>query len=223
MPIEFRCSQCGRLLRTPDDSAGRQARCPECGNVQAVPEPTAQVPPPPPQEPASPSPFSAPIPPNSGYDLQNPYQTPQYAAGPLPQYPASPLHAQAAARVQGPAIGLIITGALGIVGQLLNLVVTAVNPQVFRALNNPNNPNFRFQAMPPAASMAVNVLELLVGVLIIYGAIRMKNLQSYTLAMTSAILAIVPCLSPCCCIGLPIGIWALVVLLDNAVKPAFQS
>jgi hypothetical protein len=31
----------------------------------------------------------------------------------------------------------------------------------------------------------------------------------------------IPCLSPCCCLGLPIGIWALVVLLDNNVKASF--
>ncbi|HEV3024847.1 MAG TPA: zinc ribbon domain-containing protein, partial [Pirellulales bacterium] len=37
MPIEFRCSQCGKLLRTGDDTAGKQARCPACGNVLPVP------------------------------------------------------------------------------------------------------------------------------------------------------------------------------------------
>ena len=30
MPIEFRCSQCEQLLRVPDDSAGKNARCPKC-------------------------------------------------------------------------------------------------------------------------------------------------------------------------------------------------
>ena len=37
MPIEFRCSQCQKLLRTPDESIGKQARCPLCGTVQPVP------------------------------------------------------------------------------------------------------------------------------------------------------------------------------------------
>jgi phage FluMu protein Com len=37
MPIEFRCQQCGKLLRTPDETAGRQARCPECGAINVVP------------------------------------------------------------------------------------------------------------------------------------------------------------------------------------------
>ena len=39
MAIEFRCSQCGRLLRTGDDTAGRPAQCPECGTLTTVPSP----------------------------------------------------------------------------------------------------------------------------------------------------------------------------------------
>src|SRR5258708_6793049 len=37
MPIEFRCGQCGKLLRTGDDTAGKQAKCPSCGSIQAIP------------------------------------------------------------------------------------------------------------------------------------------------------------------------------------------
>jgi hypothetical protein len=37
MSIEFSCSRCQRLLSTPDDSAGKQARCPECGASVRIP------------------------------------------------------------------------------------------------------------------------------------------------------------------------------------------
>jgi phage FluMu protein Com len=37
MAIEFRCTQCGKLLRTGDDTAGRQAKCPQCGTVMSIP------------------------------------------------------------------------------------------------------------------------------------------------------------------------------------------
>ncbi|NLE36893.1 MAG: hypothetical protein GX621_02600 [Pirellulaceae bacterium] len=40
MPIEFRCMSCDKLLRTPDETAGRQAKCPACGVVMTVPEAT---------------------------------------------------------------------------------------------------------------------------------------------------------------------------------------
>ena len=32
----------------------------------------------------------------------------------------------------------------------------------------------------------------------------------------------VPCISPCCLVGLPIGIWALVVLNKPEVKGSFH-
>lgn len=41
MPIEFRCPQCEKLLRTPDGTSGRQAKCPQCGALTTIPEATA--------------------------------------------------------------------------------------------------------------------------------------------------------------------------------------
>lgn len=37
MPIEFRCTSCFKLLRTPDESVGKKAKCPQCGSVVDVP------------------------------------------------------------------------------------------------------------------------------------------------------------------------------------------
>ena len=48
MPIEFRCTQCNKLLRTGDDTAGRQAQCPACGVIMPVPgksQPSGETPP----------------------------------------------------------------------------------------------------------------------------------------------------------------------------------
>lgn len=39
MPIEFRCTGCQKLLRTPDESAGKKARCTNCGAIVDVPLP----------------------------------------------------------------------------------------------------------------------------------------------------------------------------------------
>jgi phage FluMu protein Com len=43
MSIEFRCSQCDQLLRVPDDSAGKNARCPKCQALMIVPSAVAIV------------------------------------------------------------------------------------------------------------------------------------------------------------------------------------
>lgn len=47
MPIETICQGCAARLRVPDESAGRKARCPNCGTVytvpSAVPEPRGEA------------------------------------------------------------------------------------------------------------------------------------------------------------------------------------
>jgi phage FluMu protein Com len=44
MPIEFRCSQCGQLLRVPETAAGKSARCPKCQALMTVPGVATAVP-----------------------------------------------------------------------------------------------------------------------------------------------------------------------------------
>ncbi len=39
LTIEFSCKFCGKILRTADDKAGRQAKCPSCGEAIMVPAP----------------------------------------------------------------------------------------------------------------------------------------------------------------------------------------
>lgn len=39
MPILFSCASCGRSLRTPDGSEGKQAKCPDCGALTRIPSP----------------------------------------------------------------------------------------------------------------------------------------------------------------------------------------
>ena len=65
-------------------------------------------------------------------------------------------------------------------------------------------------------------IGLLIAGLIIYASMEMKKLKQWGLAVAASILAMVPCISPCCIIGLPIGIWALVVLMKDEVKAAFR-
>lgn len=44
MSITFACGNCGRTLTTSEDRAGQQAKCPGCGEVVTVPQPTAPEP-----------------------------------------------------------------------------------------------------------------------------------------------------------------------------------
>ena len=66
------------------------------------------------------------------------------------------------------------------------------------------------------------VLGLIMSVVILIGAKKMMKLESYGFAMTTMILSMLPCFSPCCIFGLPIGIWGIIVLNDENVKAAFR-
>ena len=112
MPVEFRCTQCNRLLRTQDETAGKKAKCPECGTILTIPRPgsapEAGTPPPVgsgPSAGAGPqSPFGPIEPPPAGPespfargpapDAENPYASPaDYTVG------APAVYAPAAGRI----------------------------------------------------------------------------------------------------------------------------
>ena len=76
--------------------------------------------------------------------------------------------------------------------------------------------------MSGALGAASAVLGLILGMVILLGAVQMKNLKSYTFAMISSVVAMLP-FTCCCVIGLPIGIWALIVLMKPEVKAVFQG
>ncbi len=46
MTIEFRCQSCDKLLRTPEGSQGKQAKCPQCGSLMEIPAESTYAPPP---------------------------------------------------------------------------------------------------------------------------------------------------------------------------------
>jgi phage FluMu protein Com len=212
MAIEFRCTQCNRLLRTGDETAGRDAQCPECGAISVIPASTAASPPPAPSGPAAGNPFAVWQAPEAQPPSDNPYQSPMYF-GPGQ---ADPFAAQ---RVAGPATALIVTAVLGLIGNVLALgMIAFVLSQRSRM-----GGNIVLDDFSGGLNLAVAVIGLPVGVVMLISAIKMKKLESYGLAMAGAILGMIPYLSPCCLLGLPFGIWALVVLSDGSVKAAFRN
>lgn len=72
----------------------------------------------------------------------------------------------------------------------------------------------------------LNLAQVGVGVLLnlltLAGGVAMRGARGYGLAMTGAIAGIVP-VSGCCCLTMPVGIWALVVLVGPDAKAAFAA
>lgn len=121
-------------------------------------------------------------------------------------------------RVSAPAVGLIVTGALGALSALLYLAI--IGSVGLAALMGEEVAD----ALPGVSVLVVLfVVALAVSAFIVYAGLRMRQLQGWTLSLAGAIVAMVPCLSPCCILGLPIGIWAVLVLIDEEVKRAFDG
>lgn len=129
-----------------------------------------------------------------------------------------------AAQVSGPSIGLLVTGIIGGVFSIIGLFMSFLGTSISSLMAD------RFDEFDErytelyegAAGIASSFIGILVAALIIYAALKMKELSQYGLCMAASILAMIPCISPCCIIGLPIGIWCLIVLTKPEVKTAFH-
>jgi len=130
---------------------------------------------------------------------------------------------EAARLVQAPGIFLIIVGILGLAFALLNLLAHLVGWTFTAAQSTGNEELDRVMTfMSGGIGIVFDILATALSVLITVGGFRMLKLKNYGLCIATAVIALVPCLSPCCCLGLPAGIWALIVLSKPEVKAAFQ-
>lgn len=130
-------------------------------------------------------------------------------------------------QVNVPAILLMVVGGLTILSALWGLVqaVTGSNSaQMAEVLNNPDIPEQFKSYMGTASKIGPfgSLFQLVLGGLTAFGGLKMKNLESYPLAIAASIIAIIPCFGSCCCTGIPVGIWALIVLNKPEVKSSFR-
>jgi GYF domain 2 len=157
--------------------------------------------------------------------------TPPFGAGGPPPGAPAPVFADASvaqSKVTGPAIGLMVIGGLVILGAILGIISSAVGGGTPTPTHtgNPDLDRLLLQIQSQTSGVWNIVQEILmfaIGGFLIFSGIKMKKLESYGLAMTANILAMIPCFTSCCClIGIPIGIWGLVVLNKPEVKGAFK-
>jgi predicted Ser/Thr protein kinase len=117
-------------------------------------------------------------------------------------------------RVWIPAIGLLIAGGIdclssagAVVGTIIMLVQKGFSGRLIGFL-------------PGSAQLVIVVLMAANAVIVVSGAWNLMRLRSYRLAVAGSLLAMLP-FSPGAVIGLPMGIWALLVMSRKQVKAAF--
>jgi hypothetical protein len=124
-------------------------------------------------------------------------------------------------KVAAPAIAMMIVGCIGAVFCVFVAVVGGLGAA------------FGERSMAGADRMT-GMLGNTIGVIVILGmavvavaaaicAWKMKNMDSYGVAIAACCLSMIPCYNSCCILGLGVGIWGLVVLLQEDVKAAFRE
>jgi serine/threonine protein kinase len=109
-------------------------------------------------------------------------------------------------QMRGPAAGLIATGIANWIGAPLAVLILSQMPS-------------QDVALPQPALPWIGAAVFIVAGLIMLAGLKMMRLQAFPLAVLGSVLAML--VTPGNLIGLPIGIWSLVVLSQREVREAF--
>jgi hypothetical protein len=122
-----------------------------------------------------------------------------------------------------PAIVLLVIAILGILLALANVVyaLTVAVPQPNPQLPDWINEMQRSSVGPAAA--AFQVIWIILHSITLAGSIMQMRLSMRGLAIAGTILAMLNFASCCCVLGLPVGIWNLIVLFNPNVQRAFAA
>jgi hypothetical protein len=211
------CPQCERPLRVAEHLVGRLVQCPACGLTFSVPAGSPEG------QPLTPRP-AAPAAPQAGYESTEPFGERPSRAQPA-DFGDFEADARRRARslVLPSAICLLVCSILGFLGDSLLILVWSIQPeQMLQQLKE----QLKAFGVEPQASpeiiVSMHVVFAVLSLIIALAAIQMMRLRMYPFAIVGCILPMINCDSNCCLLGLPLGIWALVVLLKPEVRSAFQ-
>ncbi|HZV08006.1 MAG TPA: MJ0042-type zinc finger domain-containing protein [Gemmataceae bacterium] len=227
MPEQIRCPSCDAALRVPETLLGKNVKCPKCqktflAEIEEPAEPEGIT-----REPAPSGTRRRPKLPENAEDeeeeLPPEEEFEEEEERPRRRKRRRRRYAEAEAAVAGPAISLIVLGSLDLVLIALGVLLRLLGIGFLAA--GGGGQRMGAEQANAMASLAGGVIGSIVAlgfaVLILVGGLRMRKLENYGLAMTACIFALLPC-GNCCLIGLPLGIWGLVVLNRPEVKDAFS-
>jgi hypothetical protein len=128
------------------------------------------------------------------------------------------------AAVKGPALGLLICGyaglAINLVSIILNVILIASGPSPAPGPGGRGGSGEKIGFIAGQITGGLVLTAIWAGA-VIKGANSFQSMNGYGTAVVGCIMAMIPC-SLGCLGGLPIGIWGLIVLLQDDVKRAFD-
>lgn len=166
----------------------------------------------------NPNPFGSPNPYGYGGGQnpygQNPYSSPNFAGPPGMRPPLG-------AKVMAPAIALLVVSVIGIGASLFNVAFSFSEPDI-----DPNAPPFVQEMQKGSVGPMAAVIQgifVLVNAFIIFGAVQMMRQKMRGVAIAASVVAMVNFGTCCCVLGIPVGIWSVIILLQDDVRAAFES
>ncbi len=156
---------------------------------------------------------------------QYPPRQPRYESYPDPR-----------SSVQAPAVTMIVVTVLIMLLQFFSVFMRMSGAVSNDWRENPlfedilNEPELQDMDLEPLLDLlnsdtyfyAQWAISFLISVFILYGAKQMYNLRNWGISMAASVVFMIPCVSPCCCLGFPVGIWSLIVLYKDHVQDAFH-
>ena len=214
------CPQCQRQLRVPEEMVGRLVKCPTCSTQFTVsasgqPQPTAA--PVPVEEPPAPR-RREPEYDDPRYEERRPRRRePEYDDYDRAVRPAT------ASLVAPPAICLLIAGILGIVVNAFQMAMPLfMKPE---DMIKPDTPPFMQELLKSSTGAQAVIGGLIfatVSILVVFAAIQMLRMRTWGFALAGSIIAMINIGNCCCLLGLPFGIWSIIILSRQDVKSAFE-
>lgn len=131
-------------------------------------------------------------------------------------------------KVNAPGLGLLVVGILSVLGNIAGLawqLITAI-PAVISAVQSGVGMDYWIAfATGQGWSLVMSLIGFFVAFVVIFAGLRLRSARSAGIVYAGSIMAALPCCLgfPCCCIGLPVGIWAIVTMQDEQVKSAFSE
>ena len=130
--------------------------------------------------------------------------------------------------MKAPAILMIVTAALGL--HAIYSIVMIWQAPVEDIVRQVEKQMGQFPVQVPigfikTAMVATGSMPIVAAVIILFAGQRFLSLRSRGLVMTGGILLLLPCCGitfPVCVLGVPVGIWSLVVLSRPDVRAAFR-
>jgi hypothetical protein len=153
---------------------------------------------------------------SSEFGSTNPYVSPA-----LPAYAPPAGRERAPGSVLAPAMALIAVAALGLAISVFNFALSFGEAHV-----DPNAPEMVREIQRGSVGPVATAIQgsfALLNLFIILCGVQMMRLQNWGMAVAGSVLAMLNIGSCCCVLGIPVGIWSLMVLISPDVTSIFAA